>query len=70
MYNNIIIIEDFNVGVEEPHMKTFCKNYSIKSLMKQPERYKNPATPICTDLSATPICTDLSRKNLHLKDVY
>ena len=51
--------------------------------MKQPERYKNPTTPICTDLSrkttptctdlsrnTTPICTDLSRKNLQLKDVY
>ena len=25
-YNNIIILGDFNVGVEEPHMKTFCKN--------------------------------------------
>ena len=30
-YNNIIILGDFNVGVEEPHMKTFCKNYSLQN---------------------------------------
>ena len=29
---------DFNVGVEEPHMKTFCEN-----LIKQPACYKNPS---------------------------
>ena len=33
------------VCVEEPHMKTFCENYSLKNLMKQPTCYENPAKP-------------------------
>ena len=33
-YNNIIILGDFNVGVEEPHIKTFCENYSLQKLNK------------------------------------
>ena len=36
LYNNTIILDDFNVGVEEPHLKTFCESYSLKSLIKQP----------------------------------
>ena len=30
-YNNIIILGDFNVGVEEPHMKTFSKTIIYKT---------------------------------------
>ena len=33
-YNNIIILGDFNVGVEEPHMKTLCEYYSLQILIK------------------------------------
>ena len=42
-YNSIIISGDFNVGVEEPHMKTFYENYSLQSLIKQSTCYKNPS---------------------------
>ena len=49
-YNNIIILGDFNVGVEEPHMKTFCEN-----LIKQPACYKNPSRPTCIDLILTKV---------------
>ena len=52
-YNNIIIIGDFNVGVEEPYMKTFCKNYSLQNLIKQPTCYKNPSRPTFIDLILT-----------------
>ena len=34
-YNNSIILGHFNVGVEEPHMKTFFENYSLQNLIKQ-----------------------------------
>ena len=34
-YNSIIILGDSNVGVEEPHMKMFCENYSLQNLIKQ-----------------------------------
>ena len=44
-YNNIIILGDFNVGVEEPHMKTFCENYSLQNLIKQPTCYKTLLDP-------------------------
>ena len=49
-YNNIIILGDFNVRVGEPHMKTFCGNYSPQNLIKQPTCYKNPSRPTCIDL--------------------
>ena len=52
-YNNIIILGDFNVGVEELHMKTFCENYSLQNLIKQPTCYKNPSRPTCIDLILT-----------------
>ena len=50
-YNSIIISGDFNVGVEEPHMKTFCKSYSLQNLIRQPTCYKSPS--ICIDLTLT-----------------
>ena len=52
-FNSIIILGDFNVGVEEPHMKTFYKNYSLQNLIKQPPCYKNPSRPTCIDLILT-----------------
>ena len=52
-YNNIIILGDFIMDVEEPHMKTFCENYSLQNLIKQPIRYKNPSRPTCIDLMLT-----------------
>ena len=51
--NNIIILGDFNVGVEEPRMKTFCKNYSLQKLIKQPTCYKNTYRSTCIDLILT-----------------
>ena len=52
-YNNIIILGGFNVGVEEPHMKTFCENYSLQNLIKQPTCYKNPSRPTYIHLILT-----------------
>ena len=52
-YNNIIILGDFNVGVEEPHTKTFCENYNLQNLIKQPTCYKNPSRPTSIDLILT-----------------
>ena len=52
-YNNIIILGDFNVGVEEPHMKKFCENYNLQNLIKQPTCYKNPSRPTSIDLILT-----------------
>ena len=49
-YQKILILDDFNVGIEEQHMKAFCDNYNLTSLIKQPTCYKNPKNPTCIDL--------------------
>ena len=47
------MLGDFNVGVDENHMKSFCENYDLKSLIKQLTCYKNPDCPTCIDLILT-----------------
>ena len=49
-YEKFLILGDFNVGIEEQHMKAFCDNYNLTSLIKQPTCYKNPNNPTCIDL--------------------
>ena len=49
-FYNILILGDFNVGIEEQHMKAFCDNYNLARLIKQPTCYKNPNNPTCIDL--------------------
>ena len=39
-YEKILILGDFNVGTEEQHMKAFCDNYNLTSLIKQSTCYK------------------------------
>ena len=41
-YEKILIFGDFNVEIEEANMKSFCENYNLESLTKQPTCYKNP----------------------------
>ena len=41
------------MGVEEPHMKTFCESYSLQNLIKQPTCYKNPSRSTSIDLILT-----------------
>ena len=41
------------MGVEEPHMKTFCESYSLQNIIKQPTCYKNPSRPTCIGLILT-----------------
>ena len=55
-YEKFLILSDFNVGIEEQHMETFCDNYNLTSLIKQPTCYKNSNNPTCIDsiLSNTP----------------
>ena len=49
-YKKVLILSDFNVGIEEQHIKGFCDNYNLTSLIKQLTCYKNPNNPTCTDL--------------------
>ena len=50
-----MILGDLNVEIEEANMKSFCENYNLKSLIKQPPCYKNPNKPSCIDLILTSV---------------
>ena len=52
-YDKILILGDFNVGIEEANMQSLCENYNLKSLIKQSTGYKNPDEPACIDLILT-----------------
>ena len=52
-YEKVIFLGDFNVRDDENHMKSFCKNYGLKNLIRQPTSYNNPGNPACIDLSLT-----------------
>ena len=40
-----MILDDFNVGIEERHMKSLCEKYNLTSFIKQPTCYKNRDGP-------------------------
>ena len=52
-YDGFIILDDFNIEMEEQQIKDFCDNYSLKSLIRQPTCSKSPSNPTCIDLSIT-----------------
>ena len=52
-YENTILIGDFNVSIDDPHMESFCESYRFKSLIKDPTCFKNPESPSCIDLILT-----------------
>ena len=52
-YDQIVLLGDFNVEIEENHMKDFCDSYGLHSLIKQATCYKNPENPTCIDLILT-----------------
>ena len=54
-YEKHLILDDFNVEIEEANMKSFCKNYNLKNVIKQPTCYKNPTKSICIDLILTKV---------------
>ena len=41
-YKKMLILGDFNIEIDEPHMKSFCETYNLTNLTKQPICYKNP----------------------------
>ena len=50
---NIVLLGDFNACVDDEALKTFCKFYSLHSLIKQPACFKNPENHNCTNLVLT-----------------
>ena len=49
-YKKMLILGDFNIGIDEPHMKSFCETYNLTNLIKQLTCYKNPDNSACIDL--------------------
>ena len=52
-YDNILLLGDFNAEVETNFLKEFCDLYGMKSLIRIPTCYKNPANSTCIDLMLT-----------------
>ena len=52
-YEHFIVMEDFNVEVENRDMEEFCKNYNLKSLIRVPTCYKTPKKLSCINLIQT-----------------
>ena len=52
-YDNILLLGDFNAEVENNFLKEFCDLYGMKSLIRIPTSYENPANPTCIDLMLT-----------------
>ena len=52
-YKNVAFLGDFNAGIEETAMKSFCESYNLTNLIKQPTCFKNTKKPSCIDLILT-----------------
>ena len=52
-YGNNILIGDFNVSINDPHKKSFCKLYRFKSRIKEPTCFKNLKNYSCINLILT-----------------
>ena len=49
-YENVIFLGNFNAGVLETAMTSFCEPYNLKSITKQFTCFKNPKKPSCIEL--------------------
>ena len=52
-YDQLLLLGDFNAGVEDSSVKIFCSSYNLKSMINRPTCYKNPEKPSCIDLILT-----------------
>ena len=53
LYDNFILMGDFNSEIIEEAMGDFCELFNLKNLVKDPTCYKNPENPSCIDLILT-----------------
>ena len=52
-YVHYIVVDNFNVEVDDTGMSDFCNTFDLISLTKEPTCYKNPEKPSCIDLILT-----------------
>ena len=53
LYDNIILLGDFNCEISDIALEEFCLLYSLKSLIKTPTCFKSDSNPSCIDLILT-----------------
>ena len=47
------MLGDLKVQFNQTCMMAFCDSYSLKSLVKEPNSFKNPENPLCINLMLT-----------------
>ena len=52
-YEKMIFLGDLNVTDDEHHMESFCENYGLKNLIRQPTCCKNSSNPAFIHLILT-----------------
>ena len=52
-YDQLLFLGDFNAGVEDSSVKTFCSSYNLTSRINRSTCFKNPEQPSCVDLILT-----------------
>ena len=52
-YDRLIFLGDFNAGVENVSLKSFCNRFNLTSMNNRPTCFKNPENPSCIDLILT-----------------
>ena len=67
-YEKMIFLGDFNVTDDEHYMKSFCKNYGLKNLIRQPTCYKNPSNPLSMYRSDSYKCISQLSEYLRSRD--
>ena len=53
VYDNLIIMGDFNSDPSDNELQEFCNLYNMKNLVNEPTCYKNYNNPTCIDLILT-----------------
>ena len=53
IYENLIILGDFNAEISDFNMESFCTINYFKWIIKETTCYKNPDNPTCIDLILT-----------------
>ena len=52
-FSLIMMMGDFNAGLDNVVLKVFCNLYNLKSLVNKATCYKSPNNPSCIDLVLT-----------------
>ena len=52
-YERLLFLVDFNAGMEDFSIKTFCSSDNLTSVTSKPTCYKNPDKPTCIGLILT-----------------